>query len=47
MDQVTISKYPGGDKEHTHLVKGLVAALETSQERNGQGNCNNLNYSDH
>jgi IK cytokine len=27
MDQVTISKYLGGDEEHTHLVKGLDVAL--------------------
>jgi hypothetical protein len=27
MDQVAISKYLGGDEEHTHLVKGLDVAL--------------------
>lgn len=33
MDQVTISKYLGGDEAHTHLVKGLDVALARRVKR--------------
>lgn len=33
MDEVTISKYLGGDEEHTHLVKGLDVALARRVKR--------------
>lgn len=33
MDSVTMSKYLGGDEEHTHLVKGLDVALARKVKR--------------
>jgi hypothetical protein len=44
MDQVTISKYPGGDEEHTNLVKSLDVALARWVKREMDKETSNWNW---